>query len=89
MSEKVNVEKLHQLAPKGLKQYEYARRVGITVANMPNALRRHGLYRVWQQARFKKCSMSGSASVTTASVEAISPSARSEARMVGGTNCGT
>lgn len=55
MSEKVNVEKLHKLAPLGLKQYEYARRVGITVANMPNALRRHGLYRTWQQARFKKC----------------------------------
>jgi hypothetical protein len=78
MSEKVNVDRLRKLAPKGMKTAKYARAVGIHQSNLPNALRRHGLYRTWQQARFKKCASPtvGITSVTTASAETASPSAR-------------
>jgi hypothetical protein len=75
--EKVDVEKLRALAPKGLKQEVFARRVGISAKQMPTALRRHGLYRTWQQARFKKCASQtvGSTSAITASEKATSQSA--------------
>jgi hypothetical protein len=77
--EKVDVEKLRALAPKGLKQEVFARRVGISAKQMPTALRRHGLYRTWQQARFKKCSSPGAATSTSCDASS-NPTTESSAR---------
>lgn len=52
---RANVAELIRLAPLGLRTREYARRVNCGVCRLPGLLRKHGVYAVWQRARYQKC----------------------------------
>lgn len=67
-----------------------AKRFGVGVIALREALRAYGLYQTWSKSRYRKCAspMAGSTSATTASGGATSRSAESVSLTVGGTSCG-
>jgi hypothetical protein len=85
---RVDVAKLIELAPLGLRTREYCQRVNSSPSRLPDQLRKHGVYSVWQRARYQKCQTVGSKSVRTASAAGTTPSAKLEAPTAGGTSYG-
>ena len=87
---KLGREELLPYAEIGALNHYMAKRLEVSPCTIRRALMAHGLYRLWTSRRYRKCASQtvGSTSVTTASVEMISPSAESAAQMAIGTNCG-
>lgn len=81
---------LQQYADIGARIAHIAKRLQVSEHTVRDALKRHGLFRLWYSVRYNRCASptAGNTSATTASATVNSPSAASVALMAGGTNCG-
>jgi hypothetical protein len=52
---RVDVARLIELAPLGLRTREYCQRVNSSPSRLAEQLRKHGVYGVWLRARYPKC----------------------------------
>lgn len=88
---KVTPASLRPFAEIGAHIKVIAHKLGVAYASVRCALIRYGLYALWKQNRFKKCVSltAGSASASTASAMAITPSSGLVALTAGGTSYGS